>query len=783
LARDRASHVHGDTWSGSRREDRRAPVVVPHSPDRKVTGVNSPRPRFRDEYSVAVLPGDGVFLQSESARKRLRGPLFEAVAPLLDGSRTADEIVERLAREFQPPDVYLALLTLKSEGLLLDGPVGDARAAAYWQSLGSSPDEAGLRLATRAVGVTDLGTETADRARACFERHGLKNATDAWVRVVLVNDYLASGLGETADRLRADACRWLPVQPRGLAPIFGPLFGPGSGPCYRCLEQRLRGNRPVDEMIRLRSGDANQPTAFRGATDSSMEAAFAVLAARLVAWLGSDDDSHLAGIITSFNPATTAFATHRLDRRPQCPSCGDPDVYRKQLRSPVRLTPQPRPAENDGGSRVVPAEQAVARLERLLGPITGVVRDLERIDPFPGSPVRLYSASHAGPALPHPRAAFHGVAGEGGAGGKGLSDMQARASALGEAIERASGVFQGDEVVVRAAFEALGNDAIHPNDCMLFSERQYAAREEGPVHFAGMHAVPVRFDPRVVLDWTPVWSLTRECHRYVPTQYLYFAHPGPVEQAFSHADSNGNACGNTLEEAILQGLLELIERDAVAIWWYNRLRMPAVDLRDGADRPIVELLDFYRGIGRQVHALDLTHDLGVPVFAAISRVAAGGPQEILVGFGAHLDPFTALGRALTEMNQMLAIAERYRAGRLRMHTQLSHWLASGTIEEHDYLAPSPDARATSLPRSRERVGIIDGIESCRRALESAGLEVLVLDQTRPDLNIPVAKVIVPGLRHFWIRLGPGRLYDVPVATGMLDRAKAESEMNPLPMFL
>jgi len=59
----------------------------------------------------------------------------------------------------------------------------------------------------------------------------------------------------------------------------------------------------------------------------------------------------------------------------------------------------------------------------------------------------------------------------------------------------------------------------------------------------------------------------------------------------------------------------------------------------------------------------------------------------------------------------------------------------------------------------------------------------VLDQTRPDIRIPVVKVIVPGLRYFWAWFGPGRLYDVPVRLGWLQRATREDELNPLPMFL
>ena len=63
------------------------------------------------------------------------------------------------------------------------------------------------------------------------------------------------------------------------------------------------------------------------------------------------------------------------------------------------------------------------------------------------------------------------------------------------------------------------------------------------------------------------------------------------------------------------------------------------------------------------------------------------------------------------------------------------------------------------------------------------MEMIVLDQTRPEIGLPVVKVIVPGLRHFWARFAPGRLYDVPDRLGWLAAPTPEEELNPIPMFL
>src|SRR5262249_28077195 len=117
---------------------------------------------------------------------------------------------------------------------------------------------------------------------------------------------------------------------------------------------------------------------------------------------------------------------------------------------------------------------------------------------------------------------------------------------------------------------------------------------------------------------------------------------------------NGNAAGNSLEEAILQGFLELVERDHVALWWYNRIRRPAVDIESFGEPYLLQLMRYLRQQQRRdLWVLDLTADLQIPVFVALSRRTDGQPEQILSGFGAHFDARIALLRAVTELNQML----------------------------------------------------------------------------------------------------------------------------------
>jgi ribosomal protein S12 methylthiotransferase accessory factor len=354
---------------------------------------------------------------------------------------------------------------------------------------------------------------------------------------------------------------------------------------------------------------------------------------------------------------------------------------------------------------------------------------------------------------------------------------------------RHSGVFQGDEARITASFRELGEDAIHPDRCLLYSERQYAERDAWNARGSSLNVVTDPFDEQARIEWSPVWSLSARRTRWLPTSYLYYGYPREQGTFPMLADSNGNAAGASLEDAALQGFLELVERDAVALWWYNRVQRPAVDLASFGEPYVAELRAAYAALGREVWALDLTSDLGIPAVGAFSRRADRDVEDILLAFGAHFDPRIALLRALTEMNQFLP-AVMHSAGNGRdgyaVHDREQRaWWATATLANQPYLVPDAAAPART-PGSWPRLAsddLRDDLALAQRLVEERGLEMLVLDQTRPDIGLPVAKVLVPGMRHFWARYAPGRLYDVPVALGWLPLPRREDELNPTPIFI
>jgi ribosomal protein S12 methylthiotransferase accessory factor len=253
-------------------------------------------------------------------------------------------------------------------------------------------------------------------------------------------------------------------------------------------------------------------------------------------------------------------------------------------------------------------------------------------------------------------------------------------------------------------------------------------------------------------------------------------YPPEGGRVYARGDPNGIAAGNCLEEALLQALLELVERDAVALWWYNRVPRPALDLASFEDPYVHRCLAGLEAAGRSLHVLDLTHDLDIPVFAAVTLPPPGSAEEAWFGYGAHLDARIALGRALSELGQSWGLQSDYLAPEYALRVQ------SRSLPETDFIRPLPEAprRPFSAFPNRSSQDFLGDLHFCVDRLQRAGLETLVVDLTCPDVGVPVVRALVPGLLHCCPRFAPGRLYDVPVALGWLERRRAEDELNPIP---
>jgi len=742
------------------------------------------RPRMAPRYFVDVVPGEGVFLLSETQQTVLQGRLYELVAPALDG-RTVEEICESLRDRATPAEVFYTLRKLDERGCLCEwDDVLAAPEATFWSAQGLDPAAVARNLQGAKVSLVAFGVDASPLASLLDSMRVAVDAS-AELAVVLTNHYLREELG-AFNRQSLDARRaWLLVKPVGHLVWVGPLFRPGKTACWECLAERIRSNFPV--LAYLEHVRGKIAAVFgRAETPATRWVATGLAAGAVAACLARGGESApLEGKIQTFDTITGTAQNHTVVRRPSCSACGDPAGAAARTGAPLALAKCPKIYTADGGHRAFSPEETLKRYGHLVSPLCGAVTLLE---PYLGADNDVMHVFFSGNNVARgPRNLMHLRTDlRSSSCGKGTNAAQAKVSALCEGLERYCGLFHGDEPRREARFDELDGAAIHPNDCMLFSEKQYAGRETQSCCSAIYHWVPRRFDPSQRISWTPVWSLTRQSVRYLPTAYCYFDMAGDPNADFCASCSNGNAAGNTLEEAILQGFLELVERDGVGLWWYNRLRRPGVDLA-GFDEPYFERLAAYlKTKGRDLWALDLTTDLEIPVFVAASRRLEGPIEQIMFGFGAHLDPRIALLRAVTELNQMLVPlldAPPERPGGNLTDPATVHWLKTARLADHPYLVPSgPSRTASSYPKTWTD-DLREDVLFCQRRVEQQGLEMLVLDQTRPEIGMPVVKVIVPGLRHFWARYAPGRLYDVPAKLGWIDRPLAEEELNPTPMFL
>jgi len=725
--------------------------MLPHSND---------VPQFSPNFTVYVLPPDVVCLYSEDRKFLLHGELYCALASAIGkGGRSCRELVRELEHDLPSDKIEEALKRLFDRGHVIPASRSSVGAmAAYWASLGLAPEIAERNLRKCRVRIQSIDVQGEAELGAALSELGVRVVERSpALMVTLVNDYLEASLADLNQQHLSSQTPWLLVQPSGIFPLVGPLFSPGSTACWTCLADRMKRNREVRAL--LDRNDARCVAVSPLAQHPLGRAGIQFAAVEIAKAVATEFRTELSDHIISLDLSGATIAKHYVAARPQCPVCG-----RKKLRDPRRA---PTPIDlrasgklvmTSGGYRTVSSLATVTRFRKHVSPLTGVVSRLERIEADVPLNTNYFAAHNFSAPAQSVNQLRAGV--RGGSFGKGSTAEQGEASALMEAMERYSGIFQGDEIRVTRRFtEFSSGEAILPNDVLLFSETQL-----------GRHQTPAADAAKI--EWSPVWSLRDEGFKYLPTGLLYYFY-----RAGHHADSNGCAAGNTLEEAIVQGFLELVERDAYAIWWYNRLRCREVDLDAFDDSYVRDLRTQLAASGRRVWVLDVTSDLAIPTFVAITHWMQNGAENIQFGSGAHFDVRIALLRALTELNQFLSI------GLMGGGTGEKSSLDGSTplrLEDHPYLMPS-DLPAVDLSSDSKfgRLDVREQVNACVRTASRQGLDFLVLDQTRPDIEVPVVRVIVPGMRHFYRRFAPGRLYDVPIELGLRDRPLTEDELNPI----
>ncbi|BAY66520.1 hypothetical protein NIES22_66590 [Calothrix brevissima NIES-22] len=765
------------------------------------------KPHFNPCYSVATIEPEQVFLLSERETIWLSDRLSCSLAALIDSNLSIDEIIDTIQQSLlQDPKSFeeaatffqevlnvsikaqYALFQMAQKGYIVKPDDSlPSHLKIFCHHLNITPIAAHQRLCSTKVAVKALGSVAAEDFIAMLESLQIQVTDVGDLTVVLTDDYLAPELDEFNQQALKSQSPWMLVKPLGTIVWLGPLLDPKKTGCWECLAKRLRDNRPIEGFIQRHKPIYPALTPPLGFLTSTVQTALGMAATEVFKWIVQGENKQLESNLITYDAIALQTENHGWVKRPQCSSCGEMLNGLTKNPLPVVLGHRQKTFTVDGGHRICSPQETLRKYQHHLSPITGIVRELNKI---PGNGLtHSYIAKHH----------FHSIFDDfnglrqnlgGRSAGKGRTDSQAMASGFCEAIERYSGVFQGDEIREKASYQQMGDKAIHPNACMNFSQQQYQNREQWNIECQGwFQKVPEPFDEQREIDWTPVWSLTHQEFKYLPTAYCYYGYQ-PDYKPDCWADSNGCAAGNTIEEAILQGFLELVERDAVALWWYNSLQKPQVDL-DSFDEPYFQSLkQYYQTINRELWVLDITSDLNIPVFAAITRRSDRKVEDIVLGYGAHFDAKIAISRALTEVNQILPNVLLTQADGSTQYPSSADrlavdWWKTATLTKQPYLVPNQKiaAKVSGDYHQMASDDLLEDVKLCQQIVENKGLEMLVLDQTRPDIGLRVAKVIVPGMRHMWKRLAPGRLYEVPVKMGWLSEQLAEEQLNSFPMWM
>lgn len=320
--------------------------------------------------------------------------------------------------------------------------------------------------------------------------------------------------------------------------------------------------------------------------------------------------------------------------------------------------------------------------------------------------------------------------------GKGCDLAAATASGLMEAIE----AWHAEQLAIEpllASYETIARDTTVLDVVRLPPRRQSAWRPDLPMWWV---------EARDLLGGGPVW---------VPHQLVHgdYRLPPPPGTSCFCASSNGLAAGSEPREALLHALCEVVERDAVALWHASppaRRDAARIDPATVDDSAAVELLARLDAADMDVALWDVTSDVGVPAFRAeIAERGARLPSfhEVpAVGTGCHPSTGVALCRALTEAAQ----------SRLTVISGARDDLDDSAYGIRDAQPPVAPAHARP-PRdhtpldfrarlSLPAAGLREAVESILQRLRSVGVpQVAMVDLSRPEFDVSVVRVVVPGL--------------------------------------
>lgn len=315
--------------------------------------------------------------------------------------------------------------------------------------------------------------------------------------------------------------------------------------------------------------------------------------------------------------------------------------------------------------------------------------------------------------------------------GKGVSEIQAQVSLTMESIERYCSEYMDEykPKIIYGSYARLKkkHNILNPEELILSGRSSYAPDKD--------------------MEW--VWGCELFSNEEILAPACAVYHPFHQDGAFLfNTHTNGIASGNTLEEAVIHGLAEVIERDAWSVNKYKAQYSDALFIEGApANEFIIDIVEKFEAADIEIVAKDITTDIGIPVVAAFSRDLVHETMVPIDGFGAHLDPRVAMVRALLEIATTRALLfQKYGIEGLK-EFPTSYLQQGGEFEDTRFYAYKQKGLAEL------EVGYSDDIlkdfHIYKNKLEARGLnKIVAVNLTRPDVNVPTVRMIVPGTETY-----------------------------------
>jgi ribosomal protein S12 methylthiotransferase accessory factor len=372
-------------------------------------------------------------------------------------------------------------------------------------------------------------------------------------------------------------------------------------------------------------------------------------------------------------------------------------------------------AQGEGRARML---RAASRFRRLF------------LLPVPDAPGLIFFGGEADPATLGDQPEGLPV---GSLAGSGLSPQRAFESCVGEGIEYLSQFVQASDPIASGLFADFGAGYDEPARAFI-----------SEVLAVGM------IDADRAIAWVPASRLPDGGKTWFPLDLCYRRQAAAQDFKPPLKLSSGCAAGTTVEAATLRALLELIERDAVALWWRGGRRGRSIQPGSEAARAAAELLAQLRqgNADRKTWLLDITTDVEIPAVAALSTRPDG--YGFAFGFGARLNLADAARAAIfelcqVELGQHVVAAKRHESGGAALNESDRRQLRRGTLfDTTDCALLQPETALRSV--MTERPDSVSGLEDALERLQARRITVHAIDLTRPQFGVPVVRVLAPALQ-------------------------------------